>query len=895
MKIKMARTGGDLQTKELNALFKALGEEEDEGKEWKELYRLMGDFLQLLEIVARVSIAYRIYGSESENLKCYFPGDIGDMDVMTFMNSDDYIVHEELLEYLPENPLHVRIKGASHPVFKSCLVEGKEYVATSALRNFHPAIFPGDSSPQRLIFMSTFINQFINPRFNRIFLPRNVRNSPAVTMNFAGSFGSISEMFEVARGPNFWSSFDIPAAFDMLGFMICKAFDVDYTRQLADRFKDFGLLVKTFFISLFRGNTTVDIIKEFGRFTFDVFLPELLTLMVDIEDLSRMRKGMDVPEQPQPNSNKDDCITEAGESERIVSANISSGTYEKNHPVRNSESVPDHNNSHFELHTHTASALSKSTVVNPSEQQLKSNQASEGETAQKINVNTGISSQFHSDNPSKVWEFSTLRGVLPFPDSYMYLSGEEGIEEQREGEASKDERRPIESISVDFGIFGKVTLPETETLSKKTRLRESEEAKPYDRVGGIDLVPAFKARGWPKVARDWIKRERKWPSPDIVETIVQEGFHLVVKPPKNSRNPDCDFRISFSHAEYLLSQEMNDIQRECYRCLKKFHRAYLSSQPDSLVTFHLKTILMQTIEETGAETWTENNRSECMMRLFGNLMKALQEKHLSHFFVNSCNLFSEDYIENPEVLETLIVKVEQIMERPIELGNSLIEIEKDAKQSRKRRPPGCQGNLTDSAPTAERQIHNVASVAHEDIQATTQTESTSGDKVKPEMSSLPVLHTEVETSTSNLPCYHDLKDIYLDMCTEFTHLAFTDIGLENVDDSERKLVESLRWHAIKNGADQELFSQLFEIGWDRIYVKIWLRNEGLNIRRMVDEIQDLVDLWREPDVESRNESAALVCDPVDANALLISGFFNSAFKRVITKVESSYGLSNVKD
>ncbi|KAJ7390395.1 hypothetical protein OS493_025649 [Desmophyllum pertusum] len=75
-------------------------------------------------------------------------------------------------------------------------------------------------------------------------------------------------------------------------------------------------------------------------------------------------------------------------------------------------------------------------------------------------------------------------------------------------------------------------------------------------------------------------------------------FPLGSKPPKNSSNSDRDFRISFSHAEYLLSQEMNDIQRECYRCLKKFHRAHLSTQPKSLVSFHLKNILLQTIEET---------------------------------------------------------------------------------------------------------------------------------------------------------------------------------------------------------------------------------------------------------------------------------------------------------
>ena len=146
--------------------------------------------------------------------------------------------------------------------------------------------------------------------------------------------------------------------------------------------------------------------------------------------------------------------------------------------------------------------------------------------------------------------------------------------------------------------------------------------------GGYDLVPALKSPGWPQVALEWIKRERKWPSPDIVHKVVQDGFHLVVKPPKKGGNPECDFRISFSHAEYLLSQEMNDVQRECYRCLKKYHRAHLK-EPKGLMTFHLKNIFLQTIQETGTEMWTESNRAECVIKLFGNLLESLIERTCS--------------------------------------------------------------------------------------------------------------------------------------------------------------------------------------------------------------------------------------------------------------------------
>ena len=188
----------------------------------------------------------------------------------------------------------------------------------------------------------------------------------------------------------------------------------------------------------------------------------------------------------------------------------------------------------------------------------------------------------------------------------------------------------------------------------------------------FEYIPAFRCLTWPMVAQEWRKRKRKWPSPDVVDKVVREGFHLVVKAPKKGGNPECDFRISFSHAEYLLSQEINEIQRECYRCLKTYHRVYLSAEAKGLISFHLKNIFLRTIEETGGEMWIESRRAECMWKLFANLLKALRERHLPHYFVQSYNLFDIDYIEDTAILESLTERVEQIMENPVKFADELI-------------------------------------------------------------------------------------------------------------------------------------------------------------------------------------------------------------------------------
>ena len=423
----------DINTEELNFIFEAQGgggQETQTLKEHFELFNIFNKASQHILGSLENGVRFQVYGSTAEQLQCEKVGEIGDVDIMIFPSSNSLMIHHELIEYLPEHPLHVRIKGVDHPVLKSCLVDDTEYVATAALKTFHPTIFPDRSELQKELEVI------------RSILPLHWHITNQVTS---------------------------PAA-------------------------------------------TLDL----GRWlSFPENLPKIFRFITEATDFTK-------------------------------------------------ENVP-------------------------SEHQI-------------------------------------------------------GLQMETKGNTS------IETKVTD---------------AKKEQLKAKVQAK-------IDFVPAFRSRGWPMVAREWIERERKWPSLDVVEKVIHEGFHLVVKPPKNGGNPVCDFRISFSHAEYLLSQEMNKVQRECYICLKKYHAAFLASNPKGLVTFHLKNLFLETVEETGAEMWTESNRTECMMKLFGKLLDALRQKKLPHFFVRSYNLFCIDYIESSEILESLAEKVEQIIASPMQFAKKLI-------------------------------------------------------------------------------------------------------------------------------------------------------------------------------------------------------------------------------
>ncbi len=362
-------------------------------------------------------------------------------------------------------------------------------------------------------------------------------------------------------------------------------------------------------------------------------------------------------------------------------------------------------------------------------------------------------------------------------------------------------------------------------------------------TSGADFIPAFRSRRWPNVAKEWIKRKRKWPSPDVVEKVIQEGFHLVVKSPKVKCNSECEFRISFSHAEYLLSQEMNDIQRECYHCLKRYHRAYLSTQPKSLVSFHLKNIFLQTIEETGAEMWVESNRGDCMMKLFGNLLEALTKKELCHFFVRSYNLFGEDYIENPQILECLARKVQEIMENPVRFAKQLIQSQVETKDV-KQEECVCMKNMERresclSEKPASGQRH--AYIKEITSKGSCDTQCTKG-KV-----TVPLQPTDATEECCPVYRYHDLHDVYQEVTKKLVDVAFddTDCKLQALDPLERSLVEDLGELVKKYKIPVGVFPEVFNSFWHkRAYFWVWISTEPDTRHGVLVAIEGVVEILK---------------------------------------------------
>ena len=752
-----------MKTQELNFIFKFLGERGKEGEKWKKysetvVFRSLQGVSELLTKTSKKPITFRPYGSAAEDLKCLQPDDVGDVDIVIFPNSEHLIIQDELIEYLPQNPLHVRIRGVNHPVLKSCLVEDSGFVATSALKSFHPVIF-GSSVPLVVEFITLGFQQ---PKSRDEFSPilqstchlKNSSASPAVTLNFAQSLKDPQDL------PNIYA-----AQWEWLAHHLCKAFGVVDTREHAEILNVSSQFANELVMSV-KGKSLSCVSKVFAirEFYCSDRGRNLRARFRDIESRLRMKtERREEKSSPEATMRKIDPRSVTAESSHEDKRARQEMSCSQGNFVSCDGRFVDKDQRYGE---ELVSISSQSTIRDSPE---------DSETGDGAN---GTSEKKQDRDLNK-------EPVGPNTKEQPLIQNDELMSEPlpRNPDGNKEDRQiDMEKCNQNHRfdhLFQ--TAIKTADPSKETKIKDTDLAQLHQQVGGIDFVPALRAQGWPKVASDWIKRERKWPSPDVIRKVVQEGFHLVVKSPKNGGNSDCDFRISFSHAEYLLSQEMNDIQRECYRCLKKYHRAYLSKEPKGLVTFHLKNILLQTIEETGVEMWSESNRAERMMKLLENLLEALTRKDLRHYFVRSYNLFGVDYIESPEILESLARKVGQIMKNPMQFAEKLIQ-NQDSKDV---------SEVQSKAQVPNRELNPCALLAiAEQGHACGRTEEAPAEGTRDAQSE----PTEATHQESCRYWYRDMKDVLLAVSKKLADVAFNDAdcSLGGLDPQESKPAQPIK-------------------------------------------------------------------------------------------------------
>ena len=174
---------------------------------------------------------------------------------------------------------------------------------------------------------------------------------------------------------------------------------------------------------------------------------------------------------------------------------------------------------------------------------------------------------------------------------------------------------------------------------------------------GCDIVLAISCDGWPSCAREWITRDRIWPQTDLIQKIINDGFHIV---PKSST--EGDFRLSFSYAETTLIASLTKLQHKVLRSFKavvKFHQSSWSPNiKDFITTYHLKTIAFWYFEKRMQNSFTEETVGTHLVLLLQELAEALRSRKLPMYFMPKVNLFKNT--ENPEEAIDIADEIEKL-------------------------------------------------------------------------------------------------------------------------------------------------------------------------------------------------------------------------------------------
>ena len=159
----------------------------------------------------------------------------------------------------------------------------------------------------------------------------------------------------------------------------------------------------------------------------------------------------------------------------------------------------------------------------------------------------------------------------------------------------------------------------------------------HSEIPNLDEVYYFSCSSWPPIAQTWVDRERssKWPSTEIIRDIVSKGCRIVHKPHRSSRDPDAEFRFSFSEAELILFNTLSVDQKKCFIAFKALVKygvcrsEFITKKEIDLSSYSLKTIFLWSCETIPADQWqTTNGWARCLLYLIDQLYACLKSRTL---------------------------------------------------------------------------------------------------------------------------------------------------------------------------------------------------------------------------------------------------------------------------
>ena len=169
----------------------------------------------------------------------------------------------------------------------------------------------------------------------------------------------------------------------------------------------------------------------------------------------------------------------------------------------------------------------------------------------------------------------------------------------------------------------------------------------HNGTGDSDMVECFHCPLWPTFARRDFCIDQNNDKSFRAENIRSSGCHVVPIAHPKSKNPDLEFRMSFSVAERLLIQNWNEKQMEIYFVCKQLFKRYFyacTNLEKGLCSYFAKTIIYWMSEKSTMEFWIDNSTITILRQFFDLLRAYISQKSCPNYFVPN-NLMMSTYTD----------------------------------------------------------------------------------------------------------------------------------------------------------------------------------------------------------------------------------------------------------
>ena len=165
--------------------------------------------------------------------------------------------------------------------------------------------------------------------------------------------------------------------------------------------------------------------------------------------------------------------------------------------------------------------------------------------------------------------------------------------------------------------------------------------------GGLwESVSSLVCSGPHPAMASYKERPRKhWPSPALLDALMQQPMILVMVGPKDAQDSYLMFRVSWSALELILIYSLGLWLKQGYVCFKYTVKSVLRAlrPKDSAIegrsqvgSYHLKTVFLRHLEEHPPQQ--EGSPFQLMLDLCQDLQHYLLMGRLPHYFLPGCDL-----------------------------------------------------------------------------------------------------------------------------------------------------------------------------------------------------------------------------------------------------------------